>query len=161
MKNIFFDLDTTALLSKDGGARPFLDIILEYCYCNKIAISLMVSPNKMERAQQFFDAYKSEDNPYVDACVILNKGGGIPTYPDLVISCDGEYLNKYPGLLVPPYDPDRSNRFAELAFAGTLIESIKNRVVLNRHAPEKHVAPEPETPKDNSGDDFSSWAYTV
>lgn len=161
MKNIFFDLDSTALLSLDGRARPFMDIILEYCAFSGINVSCMVSPKHGKRMSMFYEAYDADNNEYISVCKMVSKGGGIPAYPDLVISCDAEYLQKYPGLLVPPYDPDRSNRFAELAFAGELIKTIKDKVVLNRHALEKQVAPEPEPEKKDDGEDFSNWAYTV
>ena len=160
MKHIFFDLDSNALLSSDGRARPFMDIILDYCFFSGISVSMMISPGLTERMQQFYEVYDADNNEHIAACGMVSKGGGIPAYPDLVISCDSDYLKKYPGLLVPQYDPDRSNRFAELAFAGTLIEAIKDKVVLNRHAPEKQVAPEPKPETDN-GEDFSNWAYNV
>ncbi len=161
MKNIFFDLDTNVLLSKDGRTRPFMDIILAYCEFSKIQVSLMISPGDVKkRAPQFYEGYVANDNSYIAACTLWAKGGAIPSYPDLVISCDGDYLKKYPGLVVPPYNPDKSNKFADLAFAGTLIESIKNKVVLNRHAPEKQVAPEKQ-PDMNDGEDFSNWAVSI
>lgn len=143
------------------GARPFMDIILEYCYTSKVVVSLMVSISNGERGTRFFEAYESDSRPHIANCSVVNKGGGIPAYPDLVISCDDDYLKKYPGLLVPPFDPDRSNQFAELAFAGTLIETIKNKVILNRHAPEKQAAPESTPRQEDNGEDFSNWAYTV
>lgn len=159
MKSIFFDLDTDALLSKDGRARPFMDIILRYCAYSKIECYIMVSAEKAERSAKFYEAYNADNNKYA-ALMCFTRGKVIPCQPNLVISCDGEYLRKWPGLLVQPYVPERSNEFMELAFAGSLLEMIKNRVVLSRGVEPVKVEKSPETSSKNK-EDFSNWAFEV
>ena len=159
MKFIFFDIDSETLLSKDGRVRPFMDLVLEYCHFSKIRVYLAVSPDNTEWVEHFYKVYDADNNAWA-ACPVFTKGGAIPDYPDLVISCNNDYLKKWPGLLIPPYDPDRSNKFADVALAGRLLDVIKNKVVLRREAPEKKPV-EKEPPKNTSTEDFSSWAFEV
>lgn len=154
MKSIFFDLDTDALLSKDGRARPFMDIILKYCASNKVDVYLAVSANGLDRADIACKLFTSP-------LLTFRKGGPIPVQPNLVISSDSDYLKKWPGLLVPPYVPERSNEFMELAFAGTLLETIKNRVVLERAPAVQSTDSKPQPPPEKTKEDFSNWAFEV
>lgn len=153
MKHVVFDLDSNALLSKDGGARPFMDIVLRYCVYSNVSVILL--SNNPERHKAFIEAYGD-----FEGVGIFRKDDPMPYKPDLVIACDNE-LKIGNILVVPQYDSERTNEFAELAFAGSLLDHIKNKVVLRREAPEKQVRPErPPEPKKND-EDPSNWAYTV
>ena len=158
MKNVYIDLDTPTLLSKDGLARPYMDIVLEYCYKNKVTVVLMVNGSNSDAYGTFSNRF---DRASAVACRIHVKGTVLPSVPDLVISCDAEYLRKWPGLLIPQYDPSNGNEFIDLAFAGSLLETIKNKIVLNRNAPEKQIQPTKESPPTDSGEDFSNWASEI
>ena len=154
MKFIFFDVDTDVILSQGGRVRPFMTDVLEYCYESKIRVYLSGSPERVEATMQAI--------PESDKLVIgsFTKNSEMPHYPNLVISCNNDYLNKFPGLLIPPYDPDRSNKFAEIALAGRLLDQIKDRVVLNRYAPEKKVI-QKEEPKKEPPEDPSNWSFVI
>lgn len=154
MKFVFFDVDSETLLSRDGRVRPFIVDVLEYCYQSKIRVYLSGSPARVKALmEQIEDAGRFVVGSF-------SKDGEIPHFPDLVISCNNDWLKKFPGLLIPPYDPDRTNRWVEISFAGRLLDAIKDRVVLNKQAPEKK--PEPvEEPEDKPRDDPSSWAFEL
>ncbi len=156
MKFIFFDVDEPTLLSKDGRVRPFMMEVLEYCYVSKIRVFLSGS---LERILMIEDKLlEAECAHFIVGS--FSKNSEIPHYPDLVISCNNDYLKKFPGLLIPPYDPNQSNKFAEISLAGRLLDQIKDRVVLNKLAPEK--IPEPkEEPKDKPDEDISCWAFEL
>ena len=154
MKYVFFDIDTPVLSSKDGTARPFMDIVLRYCQFSKIRAYLSGTTENVQRIHDLFP----------DACDYIidsfSKEGEIPHFPDLVISCDSDYLKKWPGLLLPPYDPQRSNEFADVSLAGRLLDAIKDRVVLNKNAPEKKPDKHKTTPQTPTRhEDPSSWGF--
>ena len=155
MKYIFFDIDSNGLLSEDGSPRPFMDVVLRYCHYSKIRVYLATS--NQERVHQFQAAFPGAWG--VQVMGEFTKGGTIPHHPDLVISADGEYLRKWPGLQIPAYNPDSSIEFAELSLAGRMLDTIRDRVVLNKQAPEKKSVrpadPAPTEPVDPSEFGFS------
>ncbi len=154
MKYIFFDVDTNGVLSNDGVPRPYLDIILRYCQFSKIRVFLS---GTTENVQRFYDAVPDSPDYIIDS---FTKDGEIPHYPNLVISCDNDYLQKWPGLLLPSYDPARSNEFADISLAGRLLDTIRDRVVLNKDAPEKQPVKRTETtPTPTKHQDPSSWGF--
>ena len=157
MKFVFFDLHNGALLSEDGRVRPFTEDILEYCYESKIRVFTVGTP---EEAHRFSETLKHYARKYIMGS--FSKDDELPHFPDLVISTDSSYLNKFPGLLIPPYNPDYSNRWAEISLAGRLLDAIKDRVVLNRYAPDK--TPERQRPEEDDEkpkDDPTSWAFEL
>jgi len=155
MKFVFFDIDTETLLSRDGRVRPFMAEVLEYCYVSKIRVYLSGSP---ERVEVLMSTIHEADKFIIGS---FHKNGELPHYPDLVISCNNDYLKKFPGLLIPPYDPNHSNKFAEISLAGRLLDTIKDRVVMNKYAPEK-VPEHKEEPKQNDEpEDPSTWAFQL
>jgi len=160
MKHVFFDFDTATLLSKDGRVRPFTATILEYCYTSKIRVFLAVSPSNEHLVEKFFFSMDVDNNPYIKACAVYVKGTQMPAMPDLVVSCDGEYLRKFPGLLIPNYNPDASNKFADLSLAGRILDQIKDRVVLNRFAPEPQKKYE-EPKKEEKPEDPTNFAFEL
>ena len=155
MKHIVFDLDANALLSKDGRARPFMNIVLRYCVYSNVSV-ILLTENPNVRWKQYVEAFGDWEGVGV-----FLKSDPMPYKPDLVVACDNSLMIGNL-LVVPQYDEERTNEFAELAFAGSLLDHIKNKVVLRREAPEKMVNPDPTPPPPKkSDDDPSSWAYTV
>ena len=156
MKFIFFDLENGSLLSKDGGLRPFMVDVLEYCYESKIRVYLIGSK---EEANRTLEALKYASKFVVGS---FEKSGELPHFPDLVVGTVGDYLQKFPGLLIPPYSEQRTTKYGEISLAGRLLDAIKDRVVLNRYAPEKvterkEVTEEDDKPKE----DPTSWAFEL
>ena len=49
----------------------------------------------------------------------------------------------------------------ELAFAGQLLDTIKNRVVLGRQAAVQKIEQTPEKELKKTSEDFSDWAFEV
>jgi len=155
MKCILFDVDTDALLSKDNSARPFMDIILRFCGYNKVTVVFIGNNN---RCGYIRDQYNSS---WYQNLFLLHKKGDVVPIPTLAFSCDADYLKKWPAsILIPPYVPERSNEFMELAFAGHLLDTIKNRVVLGRQAVVEKVE-QPRPPELSNKEDFSNWAFEV
>lgn len=155
MKFVFFDIDTETLLSRDSRVRPFMVEVLEYCYVSKIRVFVSGSP---ERVEALMSAIPEANRLIMGS---FSKDGELPHYPDLVISCNNDYLQKFPGLLIPPYDPERSNKFAEISLAGRLLDTIKDRVVMNRYAPEKVPEPKEEPKQEDNPEDPSNWAFEL
>jgi len=159
MKFVFFDVDSETLLSKDGRVRPFMIDVLGYCYVSKVRVYLSGSTENVKKVIDWLQEQEGGKDQYIMGS--FPKNGEIPHFPNLVISCNNEWLKKYPGLLVPPYDPDRSNRWADIAFAGRLLDIVKDKVVLGRFKHDEMTKPKKETPKDNGPEDPSNWAYTI
>lgn len=156
MKYIFFDIDSNGLLSQDGRPRPYMEVVLAYCHYSKIKVYLATSTP--ERVSQFQAAYP--DAWGLQVMGEFTKGGEIPHQPDLVISADAEYLRKWPGLQIPPYNPDSSIQFAELSLAGRMLDTIRDRVVLNKDAPEKKPV-RPAEPERTEPEDPSQYGFSV
>jgi hypothetical protein len=158
MKFVFFDVDSETLLSRDGRVRPFMLDVLAYCYVSKIRVFLSGSPENVQSVMYWLQE-KEHCKHYVMGS--FSKDGEIPHYPNLVISCNNEWLSKFPGLLIPPYDPDRTNKFIEISFAGRLLDAIKDRVVLDKQAPEKKPQSKPKEPEEETREDSSNWGFAL
>lgn len=131
MKTIWLDID--GILVDSGGfgqetIRPYIEIIIDYCCDTKVRLYLTSSTRPVDDVRNIMEhlfmeqsvaGYFHIDTPPTD-------------FPDLVISCNGEWLKKYPGIMVPFYNPDIHNKYANVALVGSLLESIKDRVVLNK-----------------------------
>ena len=157
MKFIFFDLQNGTLLSEDGRVRPFIEDIFEYCYESKIRIFLIGTP---EEAHHFKKEIKHYAQRFIMGSFSLKED--MPHFPDLVISADSSLLKKFPGLLIPHYHSEHSNRWAEISLAGRLLDAIKDRVVLNRYAPDKTPArQEPKEDDEKPKDDPTCWAFEL
>jgi hypothetical protein len=136
-----------------------MDIIIEYCVQSKVDVYLLVSSSASEeKYSRFMGVYERLS---ARDCHLHIKGNPLPVKPNLVIGCDSDYLKKFVGLLIPPYVPERSNEFMELAFAGSLLETIKNRVVLERAPAVQPVESKPQPKPTDNKEDFSNWAFEV
>jgi len=150
MKKILIDL-FGVLLSKDGAPRPFIEYLLQYCIKNKIYIIIY----SKENCKNLF--ISTFPNILVDF-----SSGDLPkdTHIQLFLSTNNEHNKIYHTILTPYYTPNKHNDFANISLVGKLLDIIKDRVVLNRYAPEKKTE-DKDKPKEKPPEDMSNWSFAI
>jgi len=162
MKIIYFDVDGV-FLSKDGQLRPYMDVVLEFCIQSSIRI-FIGAPEGPEYAHKIFATNYPE---LVDKMSgFFRSNTELDRTPSLYISCNSETLKTSPGIIVPFFRPNVHNKFACLALAGRLLESIRDKIVTNKEnkgtpkqqkKKQSNVRPEPpEHPYDTS-----QWGVSI
>lgn len=96
----------------------------------------------------------AKEVPYLDITAVEKPA----EHYDFVITTDESVLKKWRGIFVPPYDKEKTNKFADLAFAGRLLETIKERVVRNK----SQDTTRPNIRRDNDKpDDPHKYAFNI
>jgi hypothetical protein len=158
MKTIWLDIDGVLVDNGTFGqetARPYIEIVIEYCCETKVRLYLTSSTRPVDDVrnimEHLFPDHSVAGYFHIDT---------LPTtFPELVISCNGDLLKKYPGIMVPFYNPNIHNKFANIALVGKLLESIKNRVVLDKT---KTELPKIKSKEENvKPEDTSQYGFTI